>query len=75
MNRNYSSFTLLKLVTVVSVSLLSACGSTMQEDELPTCRSDSPDLSSCPEESDKPEDRGYNPCLINKNLPVCKSSE
>jgi hypothetical protein len=50
--------------------LLSGCGATEQTEELAECRSDAPET--CDSEDPKAEDRGYNPCLINKNLPVCK---
>lgn len=60
------------LPVLVLVSLLSGCNSTTKDEEPPTCR---PSLSSCAEEPDTSKDRGYDPCLINKELPVCKESE
>lgn len=51
--------------------LLSGCGATEQTEELAECRSDAPET--CESDADEAEDRTFNPCLINKNLPVCKS--
>jgi hypothetical protein len=69
MNRLSFRFT---LPVLVLVSLLSACSSTTKEEEPLTCR---PNISSCTEAPDTSDDRGYDPCLINKELPVCKQSE
>lgn len=50
--------------------LLIACGSTDEPIEAAECRSSVPET--CETENEE-QDRGYDPCLINKNLPVCKS--
>jgi hypothetical protein len=55
----------------MALFLLGGCGATEQTEEVPECRSDAPET--CTTEGEDAEDRSYNPCLINKNLPVCKS--
>lgn len=45
------------------------CKSTPEESE-PDCRTETSE--NCSAEEDSGDDRGYNPCLVNKNLPVCK---
>jgi len=59
----------------VAPILLSGCGATGQNNKLPEqpensteCRPASTDM--CDSQDEK--DRSYDPCLINKNLPVCK---
>ena len=53
----------------VTLCLLLGCNSTEEAIEEPECRSPSND--SC--ETDEDQERGYDPCLVNKNLPVCKA--
>lgn len=59
----------------VASILLSGCGATEQNNNLPEqtknspeCRPASTDM--CDSQDEK--DRSYDPCLINKDLPVCK---
>ena len=59
----------------VASILLSGCSATEQNNKLPEqtennteCRPASTDK--CDSQDEK--DRSYDPCLINKNLPVCK---
>lgn len=59
----------LRLSLLVVVYLLSGCGATEQASELPECR-EGEAVECAAEEGD---DRSYDPCLINKKLPVCKS--
>lgn len=48
---------------------LCGCQSTPEESE-PDCRVETNE--NCSAEKDNGDDRGYDPCLVNKNLPVCK---
>jgi hypothetical protein len=57
------------LINIVVMSLI-GCGSTGVEEKELECAEN--DTETCPAESVNGDDRGYNPCLINKNLPVCK---
>jgi len=50
------------------IHLISGCGATEPVMEEPECRPASEE--NCEVKDEK--DRGYDPCLINKNLPVCK---
>ncbi len=49
---------------------LVACESTPEQDKGSHCKDDA--NQTCVKKADNGEDRGYNPCLVNKNLPVCK---
>jgi len=49
---------------------LYGCKSTTNEDVATNCRTQGNE--NCADEEDNGDDRGYNPCLVNKNLPVCK---
>jgi hypothetical protein len=49
---------------------LFGCQSTPEEDLAPDCRTQTSE--NCSAEENNGDDRGYNPCLVNKNLPVCK---
>ena len=51
------------------ILFLLACQSTPDE-SAPDCRTETSE--NCSAEEDNGDDRGYNPCLVNKNLPVCK---
>lgn len=66
-NRLLSS-TFLLLLTFV----FSGCVSTEKSEEELECRPQSTQECSAEEEEDG-EGRGYDPCLVNKNLPVCKT--
>lgn len=58
------------LILTFLLLFLGACGSTMEETEVQECQPQN--TESCAEAEDNGEDRGYDPCKINKNLPVCK---
>lgn len=58
------------LLLAGSFLFLAACGSTMEEAETAECQPQN--TESCTDSEDDGEDRGYDPCKINKNLPVCK---
>lgn len=49
---------------------LYGCKSTPEEDVEAKCRTETNE--NCSAEDKNGDDRGYNPCLVNKNLPVCK---
>jgi len=49
---------------------LYGCNSTPEEEVAANCRTDTNE--NCEVADDNGDDRGYNPCLVNKNLPVCK---
>ena len=51
------------------VCLLAGCGTTEEASEAPECQTS--DAVNC--SAEEGEDRSYDPCLINKKLPVCKS--
>ncbi|GAA0857593.1 hypothetical protein [Aliiglaciecola litoralis] len=57
------------LITTLSLSclLLTGCKSTPDNVDEPECREAN---ENCQEDGD---DRGYDPCLVNNSLPVCKS--
>lgn len=55
---------------LLSSGFLLSCQSTSADNEEPSCRTEVSD--NCSAEEDMGDDRGFNPCLINKNLPVCK---
>ncbi|GAB5380839.1 MAG: hypothetical protein Alis3KO_26950 [Aliiglaciecola sp.] len=61
------------LLTIFSLLLFSwgiaGCQSTEETQEAPECRAEVPE--NC--EAATGDDRGYDPCLVNKNLPVCKT--
>lgn len=48
------------------IGSLSGCASTEETVEQPDCQ---PEVA----ENCESPDRGYDPCLVNKNLPVCKT--
>ena len=52
------------------IAFLFGCQSTPEEELEPDCRTQSSE--NCSDEENNGDDRGYNPCLVNKNLPVCK---
>ena len=49
---------------------LYGCNSTPEEEVAANCRTET--TENCSVEDDNGDDRGYNPCLVNKNLPVCE---
>ena len=51
----------------VTFSLVVACNSTPEYEEPDECRLNGEEAC-----EDSGEDRGYNPCLVNNKLPVCK---
>lgn len=55
-------------ICLFSLLILISCSSTEQEQAPVECRPATD--GTC--EADQGDDRGYDPCLINKNLPVCK---
>ncbi|MEP4891233.1 MAG: hypothetical protein ABJV04_14495 [Aliiglaciecola sp.] len=57
------------LYIVLSLCLLGGCQSTDVSEAEPECRS-SEEQESC--ESGDESERGYDPCLVNQSLPVCK---
>lgn len=60
---------ILTIMCCYFISMLSGCASTDETAEQPDCQ---PQVTeNC--ESDEGPDRGYDPCLVNKNLPVCKT--
>lgn len=65
-NGIHRSFILFTFSTV----FLWGCQSTPPEEPNTECRADT--AKNCPAEQNNGEDRGYNPCLVNKALPVCK---
>ena len=64
-NRARRIFILFALCTV----FLYGCKSTSEEDIKANCRTETNE--NCSVKPDNGDDRGYNPCLVNKNLPVC----
>jgi hypothetical protein len=64
-NRARRIFILFNLCTV----FLYGCKSTSEEDIEANCRTET--NGNCSVEADNGDDRGYNPCLVNKSLPVC----
>jgi hypothetical protein len=64
---NFKSPLALALLTACCLSL-TACQSTSADEDEPECISQP--TEACADEDD---DRGYDPCLVNSNLPVCKS--
>ncbi len=72
---NSLSKTFFSICFFVTSILLTGCGATEQNNDLPEqtkntpeCRPASTDM--CDSQDEK--DRSYDPCLINKDLPVCK---
>ena len=61
-----------RIFFLVSFSILFLCGcnSTAQENIEANCQTETD--KNCSVEDGNGDDRGYNPCLVNKNLPVCK---
>jgi hypothetical protein len=53
-----------------SILFFYGCKSTPEEDIEANCPAES--TENCSVEDGNGDDRGYNPCLVNKNLPVCK---
>ena len=51
--------------------LLYGCKSTSEEDVEATCRTETSEICSVENKYEDGDMRGYNPCLVNKNLPVC----
>lgn len=51
----------------LTFSLVVACNSTPEYEEPDDCTPNGEEAC-----EDSGDDRGYNPCLVNKNLPVCK---
>ena len=62
----YRSFVLIAFCSL----FLIGCNSTPEENIEPSCTMDSNE--NCSAETDNGDDRAYNPCKVNKNLPVCK---
>ena len=56
------------VLCVIATLFLFGCQSTTTEEVEIDCRAEG--TETCAEENG--DDRGYNPCLVNKNLPVCK---
>lgn len=57
--------------TLTSLIFFSGCQSTASEDLNAECPVEN--TTNCPISEDNGDDRGYNPCLVNKALPVCKN--
>jgi len=57
------------MLALFSSIFLLGCQSTPTENTEPNCRTESSE--NCVEE-DMGDDRGFNPCLVNKKLPICK---
>ena len=57
---------------LVLTFLFSGCVSTENTNDELECRPKSTEECSV-EEGDEGEERGYDPCLVNKNLPVCNT--
>lgn len=51
-------------------TFLYGCNSTSDKEIATNCRTETNE--NCTVEDENGDDRGYNPCLVNKNLPVCK---
>jgi hypothetical protein len=51
-------------------TFLFGCNSTPDKEVETNCRTETNE--NCTVEDENGDDRGYNPCLVNKNLPVCK---
>ncbi|MGJ8679904.1 hypothetical protein [Paraglaciecola sp.] len=62
------------LIVLILASLIfvgvSSCQSTQPENPEPDCSVEG--SPNCPDTEDNGEDRAYNPCLVNKSLPVCR---
>ncbi|GAB2681214.1 hypothetical protein Q4574_19620 [Aliiglaciecola sp. 3_MG-2023] len=56
------------LFTVVCLFFIGGCNSTDEPIEEPQCRSEKQESCDAGDETQ----RGYDPCLVNKNLPVCE---
>lgn len=58
-------------IVVLFTSFILGCSSTEKTTETTQCVPQN--TQACPgSENQDGEDRGYDPCLINENLPVCK---
>lgn len=58
---------------IFSLISLFGCQSTSVEEVMSNCQTQSTENCSVEDDNgDNGDDRGYNPCLVNKNLPVCK---
>ena len=66
LNRARQIFILLSICTL----FLYGCNSTSEENVEVNCQIETNE--NCSVEEDNGDDRGYNPCLVNKNLPVCQ---
>lgn len=66
LNRALRMFVLLTF----SMLFLYGCESTANEEVEADCRIETDE--NCAVEDDNSDDRGYNPCLVNEKLPVCK---
>lgn len=55
---------------VFGILLLIGCQSTPEESGEFDCKEQAD--ATCSAEADNGDDRGYNPCLVNKKLPICK---
>jgi hypothetical protein len=58
------------ILALLGSVFLFGCQSTATENSEPNCQTESSD--NCVEEGDMGDDRGFNPCLVNKKLPICK---
>jgi hypothetical protein len=58
------------LLFIFGILFLFGCQSTLEEKLDTNCRTQTSE--NCSVEEDNGDNRGYNPCLVNKNLPVCK---
>ena len=54
-----------------AILFLSGCESTTTSNTEAECRPQN--TQSCEDNDGNGNDRGYDPCLINKNLPICKT--
>ena len=54
----------------ISMLFLYGCNITAQENVETNCRTETNE--NCSAEEDNGDDRGFNPCLVNKKLPVCQ---
>jgi len=73
MNQQIKLKNLLTSACFVLLTLVfSGCVSTEKSEEELECRPQNTEECSV-EEQKEGEDRGYDPCLVNKNLPVCKT--
>lgn len=56
------------VILTLCLLFIQGCSSTTEEDVVANCRTEANEECS----EDNGDDRGYNPCLVNKKLPICQ---